>query len=131
MRKVFLILILGLLNFQTNVFSSDKIINQLKSGGNIIFIRHAIAPGNGDPDNFDLKDCSTQRNLSKNGIEQSKKIGEFFKDNKIKVSNKFQIHNINIWKINDKSNSDQLRAVTGICFMLVSLIVIGIYSNFV
>ena len=85
MRKVFLILILGLLNFQTNVFSSDKIINQLKSGGNIIFIRHAIAPGNGDPDNFDLKDCSTQRNLSKNGIEQSKKIGEFFKDNEIKV----------------------------------------------
>ena len=85
MRKVFLILILGLLNFQTNVFSSDKIINQLKSGGNIIFIRHAIAPGNGDPDNFDLKDCSTQRNLSKNGIEQSKKIGEFFKKNKIKV----------------------------------------------
>ena len=85
MRKVFLILILGLLNFQTNVFSSDKIINQLKGGGNIIFIRHAIAPGNGDPDNFDLKDCSTQRNLSKNGIEQSKKIGEFFKDNKIKV----------------------------------------------
>ena len=85
MRKVFLILILGLLNFQTNVFSSDKIINQLKSGGNIIFIRHAIAPGNGDPDNFNLKDCSTQRNLSKNGIEQSKKIGEFFKDNKIKV----------------------------------------------
>ena len=85
MRKVFLILILGLLNFETNVFSSDKIINQLKNGGNIIFIRHAIAPGNGDPDNFDLKDCSTQRNLSKNGIEQSKKIGEFFKDNKIKV----------------------------------------------
>ncbi len=85
MRKVFLILILGLLNFQTNVFSSNKIITQLKSGGNIIFIRHAIAPGNGDPDNFDLKDCSTQRNLSKNGIEQSKKIGEFFKDNKIKV----------------------------------------------
>ena len=85
MRKVFLILILGLLNFQTNVFSSDKTVNQLKNGGNIIFIRHAIAPGNGDPDNFDLRDCSTQRNLSKNGIEQSKKIGEFFKDNKIKV----------------------------------------------
>ena len=56
---------------------------------------------------------------------------DFPKDKKIKVSNKFQIHNINIWKINDKSNSDQLRAVTGICVMLVSLIVIGIYSNFV
>ena len=56
---------------------------------------------------------------------------DFPKDKKIKVSNKFQIHNKNIWKINDKSNNDQLRAVTGICVMLVSLIVIGIYSNFV
>ena len=85
MRKVFLILILGLLNFQTNVFSSDKIINQLKSGGNIIFIRHAIAPGNGDPDNFDLKDCSTQRNLSNSGRIQSKKIGDFFKENEVSI----------------------------------------------
>ena len=56
---------------------------------------------------------------------------DFPKENKIQVSNKFQIHNINIWKINDKSNSDQMRAVTGICVMLVSLIVIGIYSNFI
>ena len=85
MRIVFLILIMGLLNFQNKAFSSDKIITQLKNGGNIILIRHSIAPGNGDPDNFDLKDCLTQRNLSKNGIEQSKKIGEFFKDNKIKI----------------------------------------------
>ena len=54
----------------------------------------------------------------------------FPKDKKIKVSNKFQFHNKNIWKIKDESNSDQLRAVTGICLMLVSLIVIGIYSNF-
>ena len=85
MRKVFLILILGLLNFQTNVFSSNKIINQLKSGGNIIFIRHAIAPGNGDPDNFNLKDCNTQRNLDYKGILQSKRIGDFFKNNNIPI----------------------------------------------
>ena len=56
---------------------------------------------------------------------------DFPKEKKIKVSNEFQFQNINIWKIKDKSNSDQLRAVTGICFMLISLIVIGIYSNFV
>ena len=55
---------------------------------------------------------------------------DFPKDKKIKVSNKFQFNNKNIWKIKDESNSDQLRAVTGICLMLVSLIVIGIYSNF-
>ena len=58
-------------------------------------------------------------------------VFDFPKEKKIKVSNEFQFQNINIWKIKDKSNSDQLRAVTGICFMLVSLIVIGIYSNFV
>ena len=56
---------------------------------------------------------------------------DFPKEKKIKVSNEFQFQDINIWKIKDKSNSDQLRAVTGICFMLVSLIVIGIYSNFI
>ena len=37
--------------------------------GKLIFIRHAIAPGNGDPDSFDLKDCSTQRNLNEKGIK--------------------------------------------------------------
>ena len=57
-------------------------------------------------------------------------VFDFTKEKKIKVSNEF-LQDINVWKIKDKSNSDQLRAVTGICFMLVSLIVIGIYSNFV
>ena len=37
--------------------------------------------------------------------------------------------NLNIWKLNDKSNDDQLKAVIGICFMLGSLIVMGLYSN--
>ena len=33
----------------------------LKEGGKVVFIRHAYAPGGGDPKNFDLYDCSTQR----------------------------------------------------------------------
>jgi len=33
------------------------------------------------------------------------------------------------WKISDKTNEDQLRAVTGICFMFVTLFLIGLYSN--
>ena len=85
MKKVFLILFIGLLNLNNNAFSSDKILNSLKEGKKLVFIRHAIAPGNGDPDNFNIKDCSTQRNLSKNGIIQSKKIGQFFKKNQIKI----------------------------------------------
>ena len=45
----------------------------------LIFIRHAYAPGGGDPDNFDIKDCSTQRNLNEEGREQAKNIGNFLK----------------------------------------------------
>ena len=69
--------------------SEQKLINELKEGGKIIFIRHAYAPGNGDPENFDKKDCSTQRNLNKDGIEQSKKIGQFFIKNQIIINEIF------------------------------------------
>ena len=34
------------------------------------------------------------------------------------------------WKITDKSNNDQLKAVTGICFVLAILTLAGLYSNF-
>ena len=36
-----------------------------------------------------------------------------------------------IWKIGDKSNNDQLKAVTGICFMLGALVLMGLYSNII
>jgi len=85
MKKILAILFIGMLNFSNNALSDDRILNSLKEGKKLIFIRHAIAPGNGDPDNFNIKDCSTQRNLNKNGIKQSKKIGLFFKKNQIKI----------------------------------------------
>ena len=56
-----------------------------KDGDKIILIRHSKAPGFGDPSGFQIKDCKTQRNLSKEGIDQSKKIGELFKKNQIKI----------------------------------------------
>ena len=84
-KKILTILFIGLFNINSNAFSNDKILDSLKEGKKLVFIRHAIAPGNGDPNNFDINDCSTQRNLDKNGITQSKKIGQFFKNNKIKI----------------------------------------------
>ena len=41
----------------------------------IVFMRHALAPGFGDPDRFELGDCSTQRNLDTNGRNQAQLIG--------------------------------------------------------
>ncbi len=48
---------------------------------------------------------------------------------KKKSSKEFELPNLNFWKLKDKSNNDQLRAVTGICFMFVSLVLMGLYSN--
>ena len=83
MKKI-LILFFILFAFDSN--AENTVVSLLKEEGKIIFIRHSIAPGGGDPENFSLKDCSTQRNLSKKGIEQSKQIGEFFKKNKVIIS---------------------------------------------
>ena len=63
----------------------ENLKKQLESGEKIIFLRHAYAPGNGDPDNFNLNDCSTQRNLSERGKVQAINIGEFFRKNKIQI----------------------------------------------
>ena len=59
-------------------------INNLNS--KVFFMRHALAPGNGDPENFKLNDCSTQRNLSNDGIYQARKISNEFKKYSVKFT---------------------------------------------
>ena len=84
--KIILILFISLTS-SVKADSKKNIIENLKAGGKLIFIRHAYAPGGGDPENFNIYDCSTQRNLSESGRIQSKKIGNFFRENKIKIKN--------------------------------------------
>lgn len=47
----------------------------LGKSGHMIVMRHARAPGVGDPPGFRLGDCATQRNLSPAGREQAARIG--------------------------------------------------------
>ncbi|MEF2551944.1 histidine phosphatase family protein [Aurantimonas sp. A2-1-M11] len=47
-----------------------------RAAGTHLLMRHATAPGTGDPAGFTLGDCSTQRNLSEAGRAQSRRIGE-------------------------------------------------------
>ena len=82
--KFFLLILLSF-NISVKANSNDKIQNLLKEGEKLIFIRHAVAPGGGDPVDFDILRCETQRNLSKEGIAQSKNIGKFFSENNIKI----------------------------------------------
>ncbi len=67
---------------QTNTPSdvyTDRAWKALQQGRAVALVRHAIAPGTGDPFNFSIDDCSTQRNLSEEGHRQSQQMGELFK----------------------------------------------------
>jgi len=59
------------------------LLQRLEAGHSFIVMRHAIAPGTGDPANFSLRDCSTQRNLSDIGRKQALAIGETLRANGI------------------------------------------------
>ena len=54
--------------------------------GYVLLLRHTLAPGVGDPDNFKLNDCSTQRNLSQVGREDAKSVGDWLKRRDIKIA---------------------------------------------
>ena len=51
----------------------------LHQGGVLILMRHAVTePGTGDPPGFQVDDCTTQRNLSRQGREQAQRLGAMF-----------------------------------------------------
>ena len=52
----FLLIIFITINSPIKADSNQNLINELKQGGKLIFIRHAYAPGGGDPNNFDIND---------------------------------------------------------------------------
>ena len=52
----------------------------LRQGGHVVLLRHAqTTPGIGDPEGMRLDDCGTQRNLSAEGRDQARRIGEEFR----------------------------------------------------
>jgi phosphohistidine phosphatase SixA len=79
------LIFLFFLFFCSSTHANTEVMSALKEGGKLIFIRHAYAPGGGDPSNFDIKECSTQRNLNTDGIAQARRIGQFFLDNNISI----------------------------------------------
>lgn len=55
--------------------TSITLAEAVRTKGTVILIRHALAPGFGDPANFSLTQCATQRNLSNEGRRQARAIG--------------------------------------------------------
>ena len=87
-KTIFTILFFLLLIVETNAKESFISLEKLKNHdiNKVVFLRHALAPGNGDPPNFNVNDCSTQRNLDLVGISQSRMLGNTFKNLGIKFS---------------------------------------------
>ncbi|WP_243373489.1 histidine phosphatase family protein [Microvirga solisilvae] len=72
------------MTLQTTV-ASDAVWQALRDGSTVAILRHARAPGTGDPMNFKLDDCATQRNLSEEGRLQARSIGQRFKEQRVPV----------------------------------------------
>ena len=58
---------------------ASELSDKLKSSDHVLLMRHTLAPGIGDPANYTLNDCKTQRNLSPEGQSQAVFIGRWLK----------------------------------------------------
>ena len=78
--KFFLLTIIVFIFTNFNALNAKGLkIDEVKNlDSKVFFMRHALAPGFGDPENFKLNDCSTQRNLSNDGINQAKEVSKEF-----------------------------------------------------
>ena len=54
--------------------------------GYVLLLRHSLAPGVGDPENFRVSDCSTKRNLSEQGRQDAREIGKWLQRREIKIA---------------------------------------------
>lgn len=74
-----LFILIGVLMFPAGAHAdtvADKgLWEKLYEPGHFAIMRHATAPGTGDPDNFRIGDCSTQRNLNDAGRDEAAKTG--------------------------------------------------------
>lgn len=73
-----------------SVFANELAIWDKLQGTNpkgyVLLLRHTLAPGVADPENFKLDDCTTQRNLSQVGRDDAKSVGQWLKRLDIKIA---------------------------------------------
>ena len=87
LQKLITYSILVALLVATEVTARSEIETVKKSiSANVIFLRHALAPGLGDPSDFIKEDCSTQRNLNEEGRSQARLLGDYLKKSNIRFS---------------------------------------------
>jgi len=63
---------------------ASDLSQKLQSSDYVLLMRHTLAPGVGDPANYSLEDCKTQRNLNAVGRAQAVFVGEWLKKQGVK-----------------------------------------------
>jgi phosphohistidine phosphatase SixA len=71
--------VLGLVMFASFHASASELSESLKKSDYVLLMRHALAPGVGDPAGYKLQDCKSQRNLDARGREQAQRTGQWLK----------------------------------------------------
>ena len=77
--KIITLLIVGLIGTLMTLPAQADLAKDLNDGQHVLLMRHADAPGFGDPPGYQLDKCSTQRNLGELGKKQSQVIGQWLK----------------------------------------------------
>jgi phosphohistidine phosphatase SixA len=86
---LFLVTLLAATLLPQNAQARDMAIWDQLQGTNpkgyVLLMRHALAPGIGDPENFKVNDCSTQRNLNDEGRKDAREIGQWLQRREVKI----------------------------------------------
>ena len=77
--KLIPLLLVGLLVAVAPTQVMANLAQDLSDGRHVLLMRHADAPGYGDPKGYQLNQCATQRNLGEAGKKQSQIIGQWLK----------------------------------------------------
>jgi hypothetical protein len=78
-RAIALLVLAVVLGAPDSATARDDLWRLLSDGRHVALIRHAQAPGTGDPAGFSLTDCATQRNLDMTGRAQARRLGQRFR----------------------------------------------------
>ena len=73
------LVLLGLLLTGSVHACASELSELLKSSDHVLLMRHALAPGVGDPAGYKLQDCKSQRNLDAKGLEQAQRAGQWLR----------------------------------------------------
>ena len=84
--KFYKFVLFSLLVVSCSFAQANDLTEKLQSSEYVLLMRHALAPGVGDPANYSLEDCKTQRNLDTVGRDQARYIGEWLKVQGIKAA---------------------------------------------